>query len=88
MRAHRLQALYPEDELTFVIGPDNLLHFGKFYKADEILQRWTVMACLKGCYPQYCDSRCSAKWTANYRHDHLRVERLLHQQQLYTSPSF
>ncbi len=41
----RLQALYPEDEFTFVIGPDNLLHFGKFYKADEILQRWTVMAC-------------------------------------------
>ncbi|AMG01966.1 nicotinate-nicotinamide nucleotide adenylyltransferase [Vibrio mimicus] len=41
----RLQALYPEDELTFVIGPDNLLNFAKFYKADEILQRWTVMAC-------------------------------------------
>lgn len=41
----RLQALYPEDDLTFVIGPDNLLNFTKFYKSDEILQRWTVMAC-------------------------------------------
>ncbi|MGL4828345.1 MAG: nicotinate-nicotinamide nucleotide adenylyltransferase [Vibrio sp.] len=41
----RLQALYPEDELTFVIGPDNLLNFGQFYKADEILQCWAVMAC-------------------------------------------
>jgi len=40
-----LQAQYPEDELTFVIGPDNLLNFGKFYKVDEILQRWAVLAC-------------------------------------------
>ncbi|KQA21349.1 nicotinate-nicotinamide nucleotide adenylyltransferase [Vibrio metoecus] len=40
-----LQARYPDDELTFVMGPDNLLNFAKFYKAEEILQRWTVMAC-------------------------------------------
>lgn len=32
-------------ELTFVMGPDNLLNFAKFYKAEEILSRWTVMAC-------------------------------------------
>ncbi|MGL6172202.1 MAG: nicotinate-nicotinamide nucleotide adenylyltransferase [Vibrio sp.] len=40
-----LQAQYPEDELTFVIGPDNLLNFAQFYQAEQILQRWTVMAC-------------------------------------------
>lgn len=36
---------YPEANLTFVVGPDNFLNFGKFFKADEIMQRWQVLAC-------------------------------------------
>ncbi len=40
-----LQALNPESDITFVMGPDNLLSFGKFYQSDQILTRWTVMSC-------------------------------------------
>ncbi|MFY2506909.1 nicotinate-nicotinamide nucleotide adenylyltransferase [Vibrio pectenicida] len=40
-----LQNQYPNDNITFVIGPDNLFNFAKFYKADEILSTWSVMAC-------------------------------------------
>ncbi|MCG7489266.1 nicotinate-nicotinamide nucleotide adenylyltransferase [Vibrio sp. Of14-4] len=40
-----IQSEYPDDSLTFVIGPDNLFNFGKFYQADKILEAWSVMAC-------------------------------------------
>lgn len=40
-----LQNEHPDAELTFVIGPDNLFNFAKFFRADEILRRWSVMAC-------------------------------------------
>lgn len=40
-----LQCRYPESELTFVIGPDNFLQFSKFYKAQEITQQWSILAC-------------------------------------------
>ncbi|CAM3880258.1 putative nicotinate-nucleotide adenylyltransferase [Vibrio aerogenes CECT 7868] len=40
-----LQACYAEDELTFVIGPDNLLKFDRFYKAEEILRQFSLLAC-------------------------------------------
>ncbi|WP_153448564.1 nicotinate-nicotinamide nucleotide adenylyltransferase [Vibrio algicola] len=40
-----LQQRYPDAVLTFVLGPDNLMNFSKFYKADEIVQRWSVLAC-------------------------------------------
>ncbi len=40
-----LESRYENCELTFVMGLDNLLNFAKFYKADEILSRWAVMAC-------------------------------------------
>lgn len=35
----------PDSEFTFVVGPDNLVNFAKFYKAEEILTRWSVMSC-------------------------------------------
>ena len=35
----------PTAELTFVIGPDNFFNFAKFYNAEEIVRRWSVMAC-------------------------------------------
>ncbi|MDA0150236.1 nicotinate-nicotinamide nucleotide adenylyltransferase [Vibrio sp. LaRot3] len=40
-----LQQQSPDAELTFVMGPDNLFNFSKFYKSDEIVRRWSVMAC-------------------------------------------
>lgn len=40
-----LQAEDPTAELTFVVGPDNLFNFDKFYNAQEIITRWSVMAC-------------------------------------------
>jgi nicotinate-nucleotide adenylyltransferase len=40
-----LQQAHPQDELTFVIGPDNLFKFERFYRAKEILQQFNVMAC-------------------------------------------
>ncbi len=36
---------FPQSEITFVLGPDNLFNFSKFYKAEEILSKWSVMAC-------------------------------------------
>ncbi len=41
----KIQDLYPSADITFVIGPDNLLKFAKFYRANDILARWSVMAC-------------------------------------------
>lgn len=41
----QLEAEYPGAELTFVLGPDNFFSFAKFYKSEEILSRWAVMAC-------------------------------------------
>lgn len=40
-----LEKQHPDANLTFVVGPDNFLNFGKFFKADEIMQRWQVLAC-------------------------------------------
>ncbi|MEC6823642.1 nicotinate-nicotinamide nucleotide adenylyltransferase [Photobacterium sp. NCIMB 13483] len=40
-----LQLKYPEANITFVIGPDNFMSFHRFYKAEQILKRWQVMAC-------------------------------------------
>ena len=40
-----LEKAHPHANLTFVVGPDNFLNFSKFYKADEIMTRWQVLAC-------------------------------------------
>lgn len=42
---NHIQNQHPNFELTFVIGPDNFLKFAKFHRAEEILQRWNVLAC-------------------------------------------
>lgn len=41
----KLQESHDNVDITFIIGPDNLLQFSKFYKSDEIVKRWSVMAC-------------------------------------------
>ncbi|MGL5291537.1 MAG: nicotinate-nicotinamide nucleotide adenylyltransferase [Vibrionaceae bacterium] len=40
-----LQEKHHDCMLTFVMGPDNLLNFAKFYRAEEILARWSVLTC-------------------------------------------
>ena len=41
----KIQEIYPTADITFVIGPDNFFKFAKFSRAEEIMERWTVMAC-------------------------------------------
>lgn len=41
----KVEEIFPQADITFVIGPDNLLNFDKFYKSSEILQRWSIMVC-------------------------------------------
>ncbi len=41
----KTQEIHTQADITFVIGPDNFFKFAKFYKAEEIMERWTVMAC-------------------------------------------
>lgn len=41
----KVEEIFPQADITFVIGPDNLLNFDKFYKSAEILQRWSIMVC-------------------------------------------
>ncbi len=41
----KVEEIFPLSDITFVIGPDNLLNFDKFYKSSEILQRWSIMVC-------------------------------------------
>ncbi len=41
----RTQQIWQKSDITFVIGPDNLLKFHQFAKCDEILRRYYVMAC-------------------------------------------
>lgn len=83
----RLQAWYPESELTFVIGPDNLLNFAKFYQVDEILRRWTVMAC-----PERLPIRSTVIREALQNGQSISdmttsgVAQLLYQHQFYLSP--
>ncbi len=40
-----LSAQYPNDSLTFVMGPDNLLNFNKFSNYQNILNQWNVLTC-------------------------------------------
>ncbi|MGL6261984.1 nicotinate-nicotinamide nucleotide adenylyltransferase [Vibrio sp. WXL103] len=40
-----LSAQHPDIDFTFVLGPDNLFNFAKFYRAEEIVKRWSVLAC-------------------------------------------
>ncbi|WP_246616472.1 nicotinate-nicotinamide nucleotide adenylyltransferase [Thaumasiovibrio subtropicus] len=45
-------AKFDDHEFTFVVGPDNFLNFSKFHRSDDILAKWSVLAC-----PQTVDIR-------------------------------
>ncbi len=41
----RIQQKWPKSDITFVLGPDNLLKFHHFFKCEEILRRHYILAC-------------------------------------------
>ena len=41
----KIKEIHTQADITFVIGPDNFFKFAKFYRAEEIMERWAVMAC-------------------------------------------
>lgn len=49
-----IQDLNKNADITFVVGPDNILHFDSFHKADTILKNWSVLSC-----PEKIDIRSS-----------------------------
>jgi nicotinate-nucleotide adenylyltransferase len=40
-----IQEKYLDADITFVVGPDNILNFHSFHKADTILKNWSVLSC-------------------------------------------
>lgn len=54
-----LQQRYPQSELTFVLGPDNFFNFSKFYRAEDVLSQWSVMACPEKVNVRSTDIRCA-----------------------------
>ncbi|MGO1298949.1 MAG: nicotinate-nicotinamide nucleotide adenylyltransferase [Vibrio sp.] len=82
-----LQQQQPDDDLTFVIGPDNLFNFGKFAHAEEILNQWSVMACPQTLAIRSTDIR--DRLSQGLLVDGLTtpsVAKLLHQQAWYSHP--
>lgn len=41
----KIQEIHTQADITFVIGPDNFFKFAKFYRSEEIMERWAVIAC-------------------------------------------
>ncbi|PCS21223.1 nicotinate-nicotinamide nucleotide adenylyltransferase [Candidatus Enterovibrio escicola] len=54
---NQLQNQYPNAILTFVIGPDNFLNFGKFHKFTEIMERWNILVCPETIHVRSTDIR-------------------------------
>ncbi|UUM33061.1 nicotinate-nicotinamide nucleotide adenylyltransferase [Vibrio japonicus] len=63
-----LEAQCEDCELTFVMGPDNLINFSKFYRAEEILKRWAVMACPEKVNVRSTDIRNALQIKADVSH--------------------
>ncbi|WP_194089011.1 nicotinate-nicotinamide nucleotide adenylyltransferase [Vibrio hibernica] len=79
-----LQEMYPDAELTFVVGPDNFLNFSKFYKNDEIIQRWSVLACPEKLAVRSSDIRRNCSQNVNISHlTTASVRQFIEENQLY-----
>lgn len=39
-----LENQYSNADLSFVIGPDNLINFNKYYRAKDILSKWNILS--------------------------------------------
>ncbi len=81
---NKTQEMYPDADITFVIGPDNLLNFDKFYKSEEILQRWSIMVCPEKIPVRSTEIRQRLSDNAEITGlTTLKVERLLQQLKVY-----
>ncbi len=63
-----LDAQLEDSELTFVMGPDNLINFSKFHRAEDILKRWAVMACPEKVNVRSTDIRNALQANADVSH--------------------
>ncbi|MGO2509058.1 MAG: nicotinate-nicotinamide nucleotide adenylyltransferase [Vibrio hibernica] len=79
-----LQEMHQDAELTFVLGPDNFLNFSKFYKCDEIIQHWSVLACPEKLAVRSSDIRRNCSQNVNISHlTTVSVRQFIEQNQLY-----
>ncbi|MGF1682514.1 nicotinate-nicotinamide nucleotide adenylyltransferase [Photobacterium minamisatsumaniensis] len=81
-----LEKKYPQANITFVIGPDNFISFGKFFKAEEILSRWQVLACPETVKVRSTDIRNNIKNLCAISHlTTEKVANMLQKEQWYNS---
>ena len=81
----KIQEIYPTADITFVIGPDNFFKFAKFYKAEEITKRWSVMACPEKLKVRSTDIRNAINQGESIdRYTTISVKRMLIDEGLYT----
>jgi nicotinate-nucleotide adenylyltransferase len=79
-----LQLRYPDDSLTFVVGPDNLLNFAKFANYRDILNKYQVLACPEKIKVRSTDIRQRLAENQSVEElTTLRVATLLQNQSLY-----
>ncbi|GEM75810.1 nicotinate-nicotinamide nucleotide adenylyltransferase [Vibrio sagamiensis] len=64
----KIQENHQSADITFVIGPDNFFKFANFYKAEEILARWSVMACPEKVKIRSTDIRGALQANKNIEH--------------------
>lgn len=50
------------------MGPDNLLSFAKFYKAEEIVNRWSLLCCPEKVKVRSTDIRNALKQHEDVSH--------------------
>ncbi|MFN1580347.1 nicotinate-nicotinamide nucleotide adenylyltransferase [Vibrio rotiferianus] len=80
----KIQEIYPTADITFVIGPDNFFKFAKFYKAEEITKRWSVMACPEKLKVRSTDIRNAINQGESIdRYTTISVKRMLIDEGLY-----
>ncbi|NOH48321.1 nicotinate-nicotinamide nucleotide adenylyltransferase [Vibrio rotiferianus] len=85
----KIQEIYPTSDITFVIGPDNFFKFAKFYKAEEITKRWSVMACPEKLKVRSTDIRNAINQGESIdRYTTISVKRMLIDEGLYKTMPF
>ncbi|ASI94720.1 MULTISPECIES: nicotinate-nicotinamide nucleotide adenylyltransferase [Vibrio] len=85
----KIQEIYPTADITFVIGPDNFFKFAKFYKAEEITKRWSVMACPEKLKVRSTDIRNAINQGESIdRYTTISVKRMLIDEGLYKTMPF
>ncbi|TMX67753.1 nicotinate-nicotinamide nucleotide adenylyltransferase [Vibrio rotiferianus] len=85
----KIQEIYPTADITFVIGPDNFFKFAKFYKAEEITKRWSVMACPEKLKVRSTDIRNAINQGESIdRYTTISVKRMLIDEGLYKTIPF